>query len=65
MAQVVKVAGTIDILILAHREALKNYMAKAFQKLGANKKEEFEENEKKIIYHTSTIEALEQAKGLT
>ena len=62
--QVVKVTSTIDILILAHREALKNYMAAAFQKLGVNNKEAFSENEKKIIYHTGKIEALELAKGL-
>lgn len=52
----------IDIYLLAHREALKNAIAKSFEKLGTGNIQEYEEQEKQRIYHTGAINALENVK---
>lgn len=54
----------IDIFLIAHREALKNAMANAFEELGKGNIEGYEEQEKQRIYHTGAITALEDIKNL-
>ncbi|MGN0013881.1 MAG: hypothetical protein ACI37T_00510 [Candidatus Gastranaerophilaceae bacterium] len=54
----------IDIFLIAHREALKNAMANAFEELGKGNIAGYEEQEKQRIYHTGAITALEDIKNL-
>lgn len=49
----------IEVLILAHREALKNAISKGFSLLGIGNVAGFEEQEKQRIYHEGAINALE------
>lgn len=62
MIKNVSVNHSIDIFILAHKEALKNYMAKSFEELGKGNVKGYEEQEKYRIYHEGAINALENIK---
>ncbi|MGN0192980.1 MAG: hypothetical protein ACI4CY_05605 [Candidatus Gastranaerophilaceae bacterium] len=61
MLQTVKVDHPLDILIMAHREDLKNLMRKASKKIGAWEKAK---TEKELMYKTIAIQTLENAKGV-
>lgn len=62
MTKNVYINNPVDIFILAHKEALKNAMAKGFEELGKGNVYEFEEQEKHRIYHEGAINALENIK---
>ncbi len=63
--RIVRVNNPIEILILGHREALKNAMAKSFEKLGIGDVAKFEEQENIGFYHQGAIKALETSmKGI-
>lgn len=52
----------LEIFIIAHREALKNAMAKGFEELGKGNVYGYEEQDKHRIYHEGAIKALENIK---
>lgn len=59
MIRKIYVNNSIEILILAHKEALKNAMAKGFSLLNTGNVLGYEEQEKQRIYHEGAINALE------
>lgn len=62
MIKSVFVNHPIEIYLLAHREALKNAMAKGFEELCKDNVYGYEEQEKHRIYHEGAINALENIK---
>ncbi len=59
MIRKIYVKKPTEILILAHKEALKNAMAKGFSLLSIGNVAGYEEQEKHRIYHEGAISALE------
>lgn len=63
--KIIKVNNQIELFILAHKEALKNAMAKGFSLLSIGNIVGYEEQEKQRIYHEGAINALENLNIFT
>ena len=63
--KIINVNNQIELFILAHKEALKNAMAKGFSLLSIGNIVGYEEQEKQRIYHEGAINALENLNIFT
>ena len=61
----IQVSNQIEIFILAHKEAMKNAIAKGFSLLSIGNIIGYEEQEKQRIYHEGAIKALENLNIFT